>query len=164
MVSDGLGGRSPPYFLLCPVEVYPTPNVRDGALRLQNRVLIWVDGHISSRVIEFFLTDWMHRQRIGYVRVSSFDQNPECQLDHVQVDRLFTDEASGTDRQSSSLVTSSKPELRSPSLNEVFLFFNLFEPFFEVQDGENCQCFAVTAQTGNFLGDRYAAVATEPVL
>ena len=27
------------------------------------------------RVIEFFLTDWMHGHRIGYVRVSSFDQN-----------------------------------------------------------------------------------------
>ena len=44
--------------LLCPVEVYP-PNVRVGALRRQNRVLIWIDGHIPPRVIEFFLTDWM---------------------------------------------------------------------------------------------------------
>ena len=25
----------------------------------QNRVLIWIDGHIPSRVIEFFLTDWI---------------------------------------------------------------------------------------------------------
>ena len=24
-----------------------------------NRVLIWIDGHIPSRVIGFFLTDWM---------------------------------------------------------------------------------------------------------
>ena len=32
----------------------------------------------------------MHGQRIGYVRVSSFNQNPERQLEHVQVDRLFT--------------------------------------------------------------------------
>ena len=142
----------------------PYPNVRDGALRRQNRVPIWIDVHISSRVIEFFLTDWMHRHRIGYVRVSSFGQNPERHLDHVQDDRLFADEASGTDRQRFPLVPSSKPELRSPGLNEVFLFFNLFEPFFEVQGGENCQCFAVAAQTGNFLGDRYAAVTTEPVL
>jgi DNA invertase Pin-like site-specific DNA recombinase len=36
-------------------------------------------------------------QRIGYVRVSSFDQNPERQLDQVQVDRIFTDKASGKD-------------------------------------------------------------------
>ena len=33
----------------------------------------------------------MRGQRIGYVRVSSFDQNPERQLDQVQVDKLFTD-------------------------------------------------------------------------
>ena len=37
-------------------NVGATLNVRDGALRRQNRVLIWIDGHIPSRVIEFFLT------------------------------------------------------------------------------------------------------------
>ena len=36
-------------------------------------------------------------QRIGYVRVSSFDQNPVRQLEHVEVDRVFTDTASGKD-------------------------------------------------------------------
>lgn len=41
----------------------------------------------------------MHGQRIGYVRVSSFDQNPERQLEHVQVDKVFTDKASGKDTQ-----------------------------------------------------------------
>jgi DNA invertase Pin-like site-specific DNA recombinase len=39
----------------------------------------------------------MPGQRIGYVRVSSFDQNPERQLDQVGVDRVFTDKASGKD-------------------------------------------------------------------
>jgi DNA invertase Pin-like site-specific DNA recombinase len=39
----------------------------------------------------------LHGQRIGYVRVSSFDQNPERQLEHVAVDRLFTEHASGKD-------------------------------------------------------------------
>lgn len=39
----------------------------------------------------------MNGQRIGYIRVSSFDQNPERQLDSVQVDRTFTDKASGKD-------------------------------------------------------------------
>ncbi len=39
----------------------------------------------------------MHGQRIGYIRVSSFDQNPERQLEHVEVDRMFTDKASGKD-------------------------------------------------------------------
>ena len=37
------------------------------------------------------------RKRIGYVRVSSFDQNPERQLEQVPVDKLFTDKASGKD-------------------------------------------------------------------
>jgi EAL domain-containing protein (putative c-di-GMP-specific phosphodiesterase class I)/DNA invertase Pin-like site-specific DNA recombinase len=37
------------------------------------------------------------RKRIGYVRVSSFDQNPERQLEQIQVDKVFTDKASGKD-------------------------------------------------------------------
>lgn len=41
----------------------------------------------------------MQGQRVGYVRVSSLDQNPERQLEHVQVDRVFTDKASGKDTQ-----------------------------------------------------------------
>jgi DNA invertase Pin-like site-specific DNA recombinase len=36
-------------------------------------------------------------QRIGYVRVSSFDQNPDRQLESVRVARVFTDKASGKD-------------------------------------------------------------------
>lgn len=35
------------------------------------------------------------RKRIGYVRVSAFDQNPERQLEGIQIDRTFTDKASG---------------------------------------------------------------------
>lgn len=38
----------------------------------------------------------MQGHRIGYVRVSSFDQNPERQLEQAQVERVFTDKASGT--------------------------------------------------------------------
>lgn len=41
----------------------------------------------------------MRGHRIGYVRVSSFDQNPERQLEHVQVDKVFTDKAPGKDTQ-----------------------------------------------------------------
>src|SRR5260370_19690543 len=41
----------------------------------------------------------MDGQRIGYVRVSSFDQNPDRQLDAVGVVRVFTDKASGKDTQ-----------------------------------------------------------------
>ena len=36
-------------------------------------------------------------QRIGYIRVSSFDQNPQRQLEGVIVDKIFTDKASGKD-------------------------------------------------------------------
>jgi DNA invertase Pin-like site-specific DNA recombinase len=40
-----------------------------------------------------------HGQRVGYIRVSSVDQNTERQLDGVQIDRCFTDKASGKDIQ-----------------------------------------------------------------
>lgn len=36
-------------------------------------------------------------QRIGYVRVSSYDQNPERLLEHLNADRVFTDKVSGKD-------------------------------------------------------------------
>lgn len=39
----------------------------------------------------------MKGQRIGYVRVSSFEQNPSRQLENVPLDRVFTDRASGKD-------------------------------------------------------------------
>lgn len=39
----------------------------------------------------------MQGQRIGYVRVSTLEQNPERQLDTIAVDRTFTDAASGKD-------------------------------------------------------------------
>jgi DNA invertase Pin-like site-specific DNA recombinase len=38
-------------------------------------------------------------QRIGYVRVSTFDQNFKRQLDQVPLDRTFADKASGKDTQ-----------------------------------------------------------------
>lgn len=41
----------------------------------------------------------MQGHRIGYIRVSSLDQNPERQLEHVEVDKMFTDKASGKDTQ-----------------------------------------------------------------
>ena len=42
-------------------------------------------------------------QRIGYVRVSSLDQNEKRQLENQVLDRVFTDKASGRD--------TSRPEL-----------------------------------------------------
>jgi len=41
----------------------------------------------------------MQGQRLGYVRVSSVDQNPDRQLDGLALDRVFTDRASGKDTQ-----------------------------------------------------------------
>ena len=39
----------------------------------------------------------MKGQRVGYVRVSAFDQNVDRQLEGVAVDKTFTDKASGKD-------------------------------------------------------------------
>lgn len=41
----------------------------------------------------------MKGQRIGYIRVSSTDQNPDRQLEGVETDKLFIDHASGKDTQ-----------------------------------------------------------------
>ncbi len=41
----------------------------------------------------------MHGQRIGYIRVSTLDQNPDRQLEGAQVNKVFTDKASGKDTQ-----------------------------------------------------------------
>ncbi len=37
--------------------------------------------------------------RIGYIRVSTFDQNPERQLENIPTDKVFIDKASGKDIQ-----------------------------------------------------------------
>jgi DNA invertase Pin-like site-specific DNA recombinase len=39
----------------------------------------------------------MAGQRVGYVRVSTLDQRTDRQLDGVELDRVFTDKASGKD-------------------------------------------------------------------
>lgn len=39
----------------------------------------------------------MKGQRIGYIRVSTIDQNTNRQLEGMQLDRIFTDKASGKD-------------------------------------------------------------------
>ncbi|STX81495.1 Uncharacterised protein [Legionella busanensis] len=37
----------------------------------------------------------MSGKKIGYIRVSSFDQNPERQLEGISVHKKFIDKASG---------------------------------------------------------------------
>lgn len=39
----------------------------------------------------------MSGKNIGYIRVSSFDQNPDRQLEGIKLDKVFTDKASGKD-------------------------------------------------------------------
>ena len=46
----------------------------------------------------------MTGQRVGYIRVSTFDQRTERQLEGIQLDRTFTDKASGKNTQ--------RPELK----------------------------------------------------
>jgi len=41
----------------------------------------------------------MEENRVGYIRVSSFDQNTDRQLDGLKLDRIFIDKASGKDIQ-----------------------------------------------------------------
>ena len=47
----------------------------------------------------------MHKgQRVGYIRVSTLDQNTERQLEGAELDRTFTDKASGKDTKRPQLV------------------------------------------------------------
>lgn len=41
----------------------------------------------------------MSGKMIGYIRVSAYDQNPERQLDGMNIDKLFTEKASGRNLQ-----------------------------------------------------------------
>ncbi len=45
----------------------------------------------------------MTGERVGYIRVSSFDQNPDRQLADIPLDRVFTDKASGKNTQRTEL-------------------------------------------------------------
>lgn len=54
-------------------------------------------GGLRLQLDTLYQEDGLKGQRIGYVRVSSLEQNPERQLEQVLVDRIFTDKASGKD-------------------------------------------------------------------
>lgn len=45
----------------------------------------------------FCWESFLKGQRIGYIRVSTIDQNPERQLDDLVLDKVFIDRASGKD-------------------------------------------------------------------
>jgi DNA invertase Pin-like site-specific DNA recombinase len=57
---------------------------------------------MPPKAIDFILTlfvFWGNLQghRDGYIRVSSFDHDPESQTEQVEVSKVFTDKASGKD-------------------------------------------------------------------
>jgi DNA invertase Pin-like site-specific DNA recombinase len=63
---------------------------------------LYPDNYYGKRV--------MTSQRIGYIRVSSLDQNAERQLDGIHLDKVFADKASGKD--------TNRPQLQA-ALNHV---------------------------------------------
>ena len=52
---------------------------------------------VSESILTSIRKNNMTSQRIGYIRVSSLDQNAERQLDGINLDKVFTDKASGKD-------------------------------------------------------------------
>jgi DNA invertase Pin-like site-specific DNA recombinase len=65
---------------------------------------------VRDSTLTFIAWKTMTSQRIGYIRVSSLDQNPERQLDSIALDKVFTDKASAKD--------TNRPQLRA-ALNHV---------------------------------------------
>ena len=56
-----------------------------------------VFGQTSSYPLNLKHTNSMKTQRIGYIRVSTEDQNLARQLEGVELDRIFQDKVSGKD-------------------------------------------------------------------
>jgi DNA invertase Pin-like site-specific DNA recombinase len=52
-------------------------------------------------------------QHIGYIRVSTIDQNTERQLDGIELDKTFTDKASGKDTKRPQLFIAIMKEISS---------------------------------------------------
>jgi DNA invertase Pin-like site-specific DNA recombinase len=62
-----------------------------------HRVDIWFTLHVMRKVIKPIATHPPKGQTVGYVRVSTFEQNESRQLEGLELDRVFTDKASGKD-------------------------------------------------------------------
>ena len=56
-------------------------------------------------------------KKIGYIRVSSFDQKTERQLENIKLDKTFTDKASGKNMQRPQLAAASAALDRFMGLN-----------------------------------------------
>jgi DNA invertase Pin-like site-specific DNA recombinase len=77
-----------------------------GGERLKGDLIERTDAVKGPRSQPDIITgDLTARQRIGYVRVSTFEQNAQRQLDEIPVDRLFIDQASGKDTKRPQLET-----------------------------------------------------------
>ena len=77
----------------------------------------------------------MKGQNVGYIRVSSIDQNTSRQLDGIELDTTFEDHCSGKDTNrpqleacllehlpnASELIKKIEPLLNTPDLNPIFL-------------------------------------------
>lgn len=63
----------------------------------------------------------MKTQRVGYIRVSTVDQNTERQLDGIELDITFTDKASGKDTDRPQL----KAALRHARLGDTFIVHSM---------------------------------------
>jgi DNA invertase Pin-like site-specific DNA recombinase len=56
-----------------------------------------VETLFGQRVVDMMAAARRHDKRVGYIRVSSIDQNTDRQLEGQEVDKVFTDKASGKD-------------------------------------------------------------------
>ncbi len=75
----------------------PYRDVARGPEKAWHRVDLWFTLHLMSKVVKPMATHPSKGQTVGYVRVSSFEQNESRQLEGMELDRVFLDKASGKD-------------------------------------------------------------------
>jgi DNA invertase Pin-like site-specific DNA recombinase len=105
----------------------------------------------------------MSGQRIGSMRVSSFDQNPERHLEGVAVDRVFTDKASGKDTKRPALdrlITFTGAD--SPMATLMRSVMGAFTEFERALINERQrECIALAKQRGAYQGRTQALSAAQ---
>jgi DNA invertase Pin-like site-specific DNA recombinase len=83
----------------CSLGVYRNATLQAPIKGCSNRAYLRFMIHPMRKVIKPIATPKRNRippgQRVGYVRVSALDQNPQRQLERVKVDRTFEEKASG---------------------------------------------------------------------
>jgi DNA invertase Pin-like site-specific DNA recombinase len=84
----------------CQLRVYPLlhyPNVPTSESGLGRISDLLTNLYEGNRVFSFAFGEIMKGQQVGYVRVSTNEQNTDRQLEGMQLDEVFTDKASGKD-------------------------------------------------------------------